>query len=150
MSDPYQPPTSNTQQVGQRALYSLQGIIVATILGSLAAAVVILYLNYRSLNAQSLAQKAAVGGIIFYLLLIGVAALLPDSMLLSGVFIVVQTAVAYLAAHRLQGTAIAYHRQRGGTMYSNFRAAGVGLLTGIAIICALVILGTILAVATAP
>ena len=109
MSDPYQPPTSNTQQVGQPALYSLQGIIVATILGSLAAAVVILYLNYRSLNAQSLAQKTAVGGIIFYLLLIGVAALLPDSMLLSGVFIVVQTAVAYMVAHRLQGTAIAYH-----------------------------------------
>jgi len=149
MSDPYQPPTSNTQQVGQRALYSLQGIIIATILGSLAAAVVILYLNYRSLNAQSLAQQTAVGGIIFYLLLIGVAAFLPDSMLLSGVFIVIQTAVAYLAAHRLQGTAITYHRQRGGIMHSNFRAAGVGLLTGIAIIFALVILGTILAVVTA-
>ncbi|MFP6835743.1 MAG: hypothetical protein VB948_06495 [Pseudomonadales bacterium] len=149
MSDPYQPPTSNTQQVGQRALYSLQGIIVATILGSLAAAVVILYLNYRSLNAQPLAKKTAVGGIILYLLLIGLASFLPDSMLLGGAFIVIQTSVAYLAANQLQGTAIAYHRQRGGIMHSNFRAAGVGLLTGIAIIFAFVVLGTILAVATA-
>lgn len=149
MSDPYQPPSSNTQQAGQSALYSLQGIIIATILGSLAAAVVILYLNYRSLNSRSLAEKTAVGGIVLYLLLIGFAAFLPDSLLLGGLFIVIQTSVAYLAAKQLQGTAITYHRERGGAMHSNFRAAGVGLLTGVAIIFVFLLLGTLLAGATA-
>jgi hypothetical protein len=149
MSDPYQPPSSKIQQGHQPILYSLQGIVVATVLGSLAAAVVILYLNYRSLNSQSLAEKTAIGGIVVYLLLIGIAAFLPDSMLLGGVFIVIQTSLAYFAASALQGSAITYHRERNGAMHSNLRAAGVGLLTGVAIVIVFLVLGTLLAVLNA-
>ncbi|MDH3643766.1 MAG: hypothetical protein OES38_16800 [Gammaproteobacteria bacterium] len=148
MSDPYQPPSSNIQRRGQPALYSLHGIVIATILGSFAAAVVILYLNYRSLNHQSLATKAAVGGTAAYLVLISIAAFLPESMMLGGAFIIIQTSLAYFAASRLQGSAIAYHRERGGAMQSNLRAAGVGLLTGLAFIFVFLVLGTLLAVAT--
>jgi hypothetical protein len=149
MSDPYQPPTSKIQQAHQPILYSLQAIVVATILGSLAAAVVILYLNYRSLNSQSLAEKTAIGGIVVYVLLIGIAAFLPDSMLLGGVFVVIQTSLAYFAASALQGSAIAYHRERNGAMHSNLRAAGVGVLTGIAIFIVFLVLGTLLAIGAA-
>lgn len=148
MSDPYEPPTSNIQRSREPILYSLGGIVVATVLGSLAAAVVILYLNYRSLNSGSLAQKTAIGGIVIYLVLIGIAAFLPDSMVLGGLFIVIQTSIAYFAASQLQGRAIAYHREQGGVMYSNLRAAGVGLLTGLAMIFVFVLLGTLVAVAT--
>jgi len=153
MSDPYQPPSSNIQpsniqRKGQPVLYSLHGIVIATVLGSLAAAVVILYLNYRSLNHQSLATKTAVGGTLAYLVLIAIAAFLPDSMMLGGVFILIQTSLAYFAASQLQGSAIAYHRERGGAMHSNLRAAGVGLLAGLGIIFVFLVLGTLLAVAT--
>jgi hypothetical protein len=149
MSDPYQPPSSKIQQAPQPVLYSLHGIVIATVLGSLAAAVVILYLNYRSLNSRALAEKTAIGGIVVYVLLIGIAAFLPDSMMLGGLFIVIQTSLAYFAARALQGNAIAYHRERNGLMHSNFRAAGVGLLTGLAVIFVFLVLGTLLAVTTA-
>jgi len=148
MTDPYEPPSSNVQQAHQPILYSLQGVVIATILGSLAAAVVILVLNYRSLNSAQLARKTAIGGTVIYLLLIGIAALVPDTMWLGAVFIVVQTSLAYFAASRLQGSAIAYHRKRGSAMYSNFRAAGVGLLTGVALLFVFLLLGTLFAVAT--
>jgi len=149
MSDPYQPPSSNVQRSRQTPLYSLHGIVVATVLGSLAAAVVILYLNYRNLGSPALAQKTAVGGFFAYLLLIGIAALLPDSMLIGGVFIVIQTSIAYFAANQLQGNAINYHREQGRAMYSSFRAAGVGLLTGLAILFVFVLVGTLFGMAAA-
>jgi hypothetical protein len=145
MSDPYEPPSSKIQPARQPVLYSLQGVVIATILGSLAAAVVILYLNYRSLNSRKLAEKTAIGGTVVYLLLIGTAALLPDAVLLGGLFILIQTAVAYFAASQLQGTAIAYHRERGGAMQSNLRAAGVGLLTALAILFVFVVLESLVA-----
>ena len=148
MSDPYQPPSSNVHRTGQPILYSLHGIVFATILGSLAAAVVILYLNYRSLGRRSLAEKTAAAGITLYLLLIGIAALLPDSPLLGALFIVIQTLVAYFAAKQLQGGALAYHRETGGAMHSNFRAASVGLLTGVAIIFVFLLLSALFTVAT--
>jgi hypothetical protein len=149
MSDPYQPPSSKIQQAQQPTLYSVQGIVVATVLGSLAAAVVILYLNYRSLNSQRLAEKTALGGALVYLLLIGTAAFLPDVVLLGGLFIVIQTAVAYFAASRLQGGAIAYHREHGGALHSNLRAAGVGLLTALGILFLFIVLGNVTALLSA-
>lgn len=149
MTDPYEPPSSNVQRARRAPLYSLQGVVIATVLGSLAAAVVILFLNYLSLNSPALARKAAIGGSVVYLALIGIAALLPDSMWLGGLFILVQTSLAYFAASRLQGSAIAYHRSQGWAMHSNLRAAGVGILTGLTILLVFLLLGTLFAVATA-
>jgi hypothetical protein len=147
MSDPYQPPSSNLQRAHQPALYSLHGIVIATILGSLAAAVVLMFLNYRSLNSPALARKTALGGSVAYLVLIGLAALLPDSMLIGGLFIVVQTLLAFFAAQQLQGKAIAYHREQGGAIHSNWRAAGVAMLTGLGILFVFLIFGTLLGLA---
>jgi hypothetical protein len=148
MSDPYQPPSSNVHNAKQATLYSLQGIVVATLLGSLAAGVVILYLNYRSLGSRALAEKMAIGGIVVYLILMGIATLLPNSMLLGSVITFIQTGAAYLAARQLQGGAIAYHRQGGGAIHSNLRAAGVGLMTGLVIFFLFMVLGAALSMGT--
>jgi hypothetical protein len=134
MNDPYQPPTSDITRQGQSAtLYSLQGVVVGTVLGSLAAAVVILCLNYLNLGSPGLAKKTALLGTVVYLLVIGFTALLPESMLIGIIMILVQAALGYLLANQLQGTAIRYHMAHGGKLHSNIRAAGMGLLTGFAI-----------------
>jgi hypothetical protein len=144
MDDPYQPPTSETAQQGKLApLYTLHGVVVATVLGSLAAAVVIVCLNYLSLGSTALARKTAVAGTAAYLLIIGFTALLPESLVVGLIMILVQAALSYLLANQLQGKAIRYHVAKGGRVHSSFRAAGIGLLTGFAIMFAVVLVATV-------
>ncbi len=143
-NDPYQPPSSRTTPQGSTApLYTLHGVVVATILGSLAAAVVIVCLNYLSLGSPSLAKKTALAGAAAYLLIIGLSALLPESMVIGAIMIVVQALIGYLLANQLQGRAIRYHVAQGGRVHSNFRAAGVGLLTGLVIMFTVVFVATL-------
>lgn len=143
-NDHYQPPASRTTQQGQVApLYTLHGVVVGTILGSLAAAVVIVCLNYLSLGSPGLAKKTALAGGLVYLLIIGFTALLPESLVIGSIMIVVQALLGYLLANQLQGQAIRYHVTRGGKVHSNFRAAGIGLLTGFAIMFAVVLVATL-------
>lgn len=147
MNDPYRPPTSDTTEQRQAApLYTLHGVVVGTVLGSLAAAVVIVCLNYLSLGSPALAKKTAIGGAVVYLLVIGFTTLLPESLLVGSIMIVVQAALGYLLARQLQGNAIRYHVARGGKVHSSFRAAGIGLLTGFAIMFVVVFAATLLQV----
>lgn len=132
MSDPYQPPSTNPAQP-VAPLYTLHGVVVATVLGSLAAAVVVVCLNYLSLGSPALARKTAISGACVYLVVIGLTALLPQSLALAAAMIVVQALLGYALANALQGTAIRYHTAQGSPLHSNLRAAGVGLLTGFAI-----------------
>ena len=142
--DPYQPPTSRTTPEAKTApLYTLHGVVVATILGSLAAAVVVVCLNYLSLGSSGLAKKTALAGAAVYLLIIGFTALLPESLVIGSIMIVVQAALGYLLANQLQGGAIRYHVAQGGPVHSNFRAAGIGLLTGFVIMFAVVFVATL-------
>jgi hypothetical protein len=114
-------------------LYSPQGIAVGTLLGSLAAGAVLLWLNYRALGYRALANKVAVGVGLVYLLVIGAASALPDHIALGLLLIALQTGLAYWAAWVLQGDAITYHLAQGGALHSVPRAAGVGLLSGLAV-----------------
>ncbi|HEY5681167.1 MAG TPA: hypothetical protein VIS55_13945 [Pseudomonadales bacterium] len=129
------------------ALYPLTGVVLATVLGSFIAAVVVVYLNYRSLGSTALARKAVIGGLVVYAGLLGLTVVLPRETYMSIIFIGVQAGLAYVVANALQGDAIAYHVSRGGPIHSLLRAAGVGLLTGLAVLFALLtatalILGT--------
>ncbi len=126
-------------------LYSVRAIAVGTALGSLAAGAVMLWLNYRNLGYPALANRiAAVGGLL-YLIIIGFASMLPNDPLLGVVFIALQTGVAYWATTALQARAIAYHQQQGGAMHSTARGALVGFLTGITVIFAMLLIGSVLA-----
>ena len=134
MSDPHQPPTPVRPQHLGRALYTLQSVVVATVLGSLLAAVVVVCLNYRSLGSPALARKTAIAGSLVYTLFIASTALLPDSLLIGFMMILVQGFLSYLIANQLQGRAIRYHVAQGGETHSVFRAAAVGILTVFAIL----------------
>ena len=148
MTEPYQPPVTEPRQRSEGKLFTVQGIVIGTLLGSLAAGVVMLYLNYRTLNRLSLAQKLAAWGTALYVALVMVATLVPNSPIFGAVFIVLQALVAYFLADRLQGAAISYHLGHDGQMHSNMKAAGVGFLTGMAMIFLLLIAGIIWTVLT--
>ena len=119
------------------ALYPLAGVVLATVLGSFIAAVVVVYLNYRALGSSALARKAVIGGLVIYVGLLTLTVVLPREPYMSVIFISVQAGLAYAVANALQGDAIRYHVSRGGPMHSMLRAAGVGLLTGLAVLFAL-------------
>jgi hypothetical protein len=134
---------SATEQNGAQ-LYTAQGIAIGTLLGSLAAGAVLLWLNYRALGYHALANKVAAAGFLVYAVIIVVASALPDEPVLGLVFMALQTGLAYWLAWVLQGDAIAYHQAQGGALHSNFRAAAVGLLAGLAVVVLLLVISSAL------
>lgn len=125
-------------------LYTPLGVAVGTLLGSLAAGAVLLWLNYRALGYRQLANKVAAGGLVLYLVIVLTASVLPDSRPLGMALVAAQTLLAYWAARLLQGEAVGYHLARGATAQSNLRAAGVGLLTGAAAVLVLLVVTSLL------
>ncbi len=147
MSDPYQPAPARSQP-GDVALYSTQGILMGTILGSLAAGVVMIYLNYRALGRAGLATTLATWGTAIFLTIMVLSSLAPPTLTMGLVFMAAQVAIAYFLTEKLQGAAIRYHRERGGAMHSNVRAAGVGFLTGLSLFLLLVLGASLFLAAT--
>lgn len=124
------------------ALYGVHGIIMGTILGSLAAGVVMLYLNYRAMGKANLAKTVITAGVAMFLVVMGLATLTPNTLTMALVFMVIQVAIAWFLTDRLQGEAISYHQSRGGPMHSNVRAAAVGFLTGMSLFFLLVLVSS--------
>lgn len=143
MTDPYQPSPQPQQNRRAAELYGVHGIVIGTLIGSLAAAVVMLYLNYQALGKIALARTIALWGAAFCVLLILLTTLLPNTPVTSVVMIGLQGGLAYFVTERLQGGAIDYHRRHAGRIHSSLRAAGVGALTGLAILVALLTMGTL-------
>ena len=148
MSNPYQPPGSRVGQTRGGPLYSVRGIVVGTILGSLAAGVVMMYLNYRALGNFDLAAKVVRWGIGLFAVLTATASFLPANPLFNIGYIVLQGAIAFFFAANLQGSAIRFHEQQNGSMHSTLRAAGVGLLVALAFGFVLVVALTLVAALT--
>ena len=111
---------------------------MGTILGSLAAGVVMLYLNYLALGRANLARTVITWGAALFVAVIMIASFAPNSAGFALLFMVIQAAIAYFATERLQGAAIRYHQEHAGSMHSNLRAAGVGFFTGMALFFALI------------
>ncbi|MCB1685523.1 MAG: hypothetical protein R3E82_07500 [Pseudomonadales bacterium] len=139
MSDSDQPQGPVTRN--GPSLYSVTGVVIGTFIGSLAAGVAMLYLNYRALGRDELARKVAIWGAVLCIVLIAATTQLPNSPATSFVMIGLQAAAAYFLTDRLQGAAIAYHVQNRGFLHSNLRAAGVGALTGLFILIGVFALG---------
>jgi len=121
-------------------LYSVRGIIIATILGSIAAGVLMIALNYVALGREHLAKTVGLAGIGIFLGFIGITLLLPQSLTVAFLFTAGQAFIAYFVADRLQGAAIAYHSEHGRPMHSSLRAALVGFLTGTTLFFMLILL----------
>ena len=128
------------QEVPGAPLYSVRGIIIGTILGSLAAGVLMLALNYLALGRANLARSVGLAGIAIFLAFIGITLLVPQTLGVALLFTAAQAFLAYFVADRLQGAAIAYHSEHGRPMHSSLRAALVGFLTGTTLFFMLILL----------
>jgi hypothetical protein len=115
------------------ALYTVSGIVVGTFIGSLAAGIVMLYVNYRALGRANLARTVAIWGTGIFVVITVAASFAPMNLAFALIFAVLQSGIAFFLADRLQGAAIRYHRESGGRLHSDWRAAGMGLLTGMAL-----------------
>jgi hypothetical protein len=140
MSDLDQP---SRQVTPSAPLYSVRGIIIATILGSLAAGVLMIAMNYLALGRASLAKSVGLSGVAIFLGFIGITLVLPQTLEIALLFTVAQAALAWFVADRLQGAAIDYHRERGQPMHSTARAALIGFLTGTTLFFLLILLTSI-------
>jgi hypothetical protein len=140
MSDPDQPSESGRTNA---PLYGSRGIIIGTILGSLAAGVLMVSLNYLALGRANLAKSVGLAGIAVFLAFLGVTFLVPQTLGVALLLSAVQAFIAYFLVDRLQGEAITYHIAHGGPMHSSLRAALVGFLTGTTLFFALVMIAAL-------
>ena len=105
-------------------------------------------LNYLALGRANLAKSVGLAGIGVFLAFIGVTFLVPQTLAVALLLSIIQAGIAYFLTDRLQGAAIAYHTEHGGSMHSNVRAAMVGFLTGTTLFFLLVILASLWMVVT--
>ncbi|MCZ6643337.1 MAG: hypothetical protein O7F71_17315 [Gammaproteobacteria bacterium] len=129
--DPLRPPEAELRTSGGKPLYSVNGILIATFCGSLAAGILLVYLNYVNLGYNKLAKLTLRWGVAGYMLIIALSTLVPAEPAYLGLIMILQLGLAGFAAQVLQGAAINYHREHRGTIHSPVRAAGLGFLTGI-------------------
>lgn len=118
-------------------LYTPTGVALGALLGTLAGAAALLWLNYRALGYPQLANRVAAATLTVYVLIVLVASLLPHELWLGALFVLLQTGLAHQAAERLQGAAIRYYLARGVGAQPLASAAAVGLLAGLAVMLAL-------------
>ena len=139
------PPTDlprRTTDVASERLYSVLAVVLATFFGSPVAGGIVL-----SLNCQRLAQPGVIPQILLWTGLLTCASvtlggLVPsDLRLIEALLVLVQVAIMYLLATRLQGRAIAAHIERGGEMASHWGAVGIGIVCGLILLWLLVGLG---------
>jgi hypothetical protein len=108
-------------------LYSPGAVMIATLLGSPVAGAAILAINYKRLGKKRQSRLTILTGVAGTTGLIVLGFLLPEGIPSSGIAIGGVLAMRQLA-RGLQGSAIRKHTDRGGTMASNWKAAGIGLV----------------------
>jgi hypothetical protein len=136
------PPSQTTRQAPLR-LFTPTGILVGTLLGSLIAAVAMIWFNYRVLGYPALGNRIAAAGLVFYLMVITAASMAPNTPALGIAVMLGQCAIAWWGAKTLQGDAIAYHVARGGGVHGLGMAGLVGLATGIVAVAIMLLLGRV-------
>ena len=113
-----------------RPLYSIDGIVIGTLLGSLIAGVYMVMYNYATLGAFRLARQTVIVGLILFAVIILAGLAAPSNIWVALTLGLGQAGLAYLLASRLQGASISYYTERGGRVHGLFRSALVGLLAG--------------------
>ncbi len=117
-----------------KRLYSVNGMVVGAVLGSLAAAIYMAAYNYVALGQPTLAKRIVQIGIILYGAILLLAMTLPESQWVMLPLALLQTGMAWFLASRLQGLAIDHHRQAGGQVQGWVQVVLVSLATGAALL----------------
>jgi hypothetical protein len=122
-------------------LFTPAGIAVGTLLGSLIAAVMMMWMNYRVLGYRTLGNRFMAGGILVYVLILVGASVLPRTPTAGVAVLALQCAVAWWTASTLQGAAIDYHRAHGGAVHGLAVAAAAGFVVFLVTTLMLVLIG---------
>jgi uncharacterized integral membrane protein len=108
-------------------LYSPAAVVLATVIGGLAAGGVVLALNYWRWRQHREAWYATIGGILGTIILLGLAVTLPDQVP-APAFLVPQLILVHFIAKQQQGSRYEAHLAEGGRKASNWKAVGIGAL----------------------
>lgn len=110
-----------------RKLYSKKAVMIGTMLGGPLAGAYLLAKNFKTVNkSERVAQAWTIGIIAFFvLILLGFFILeqVPNFL-----FIFFYAWMGHFAAEKMQGDFLDKHEEEGGTFYSNWRAAGIGVI----------------------
>ena len=137
--------TPPVNRVG-RPLYTIDGIVIGTLLGSLIAGIYMMMSNYVAFGSAQLARQTIVAGLVIYALFLLASWAAPPSFWFALVFALGQALLAYLLAGRLQGASIRYYAERGSQVHGLFRSVLVGLLAGLMSFTVLLVVYAIFAV----
>ena len=137
--NPFQPPSAElTQQTEttQAPLYKVGAVALATFFGSPLAGAYLLGRNLQALGRGG--ETGGVWGIAIALFVVGMALafILPESVPALP-FTVAQVVGMFALTQQRIGPAMILHGEQGGLLYSNWRALGIGLLFGLAVVAAL-------------
>jgi hypothetical protein len=117
------------------ALYSPRDVFIAAFFGSVAGGAVVMALNYRRVGRPELYYRTIVLGIGAQILAFGIAYLVPENV--PGIVVSLAAAlVTWGVARWLQAGPFALHMAIGGKKDSAWKAAGIGLLAGLAMTAA--------------
>ncbi len=120
-----------------KKLFSQKAIALATFLGTPVAAGYLVKKNYEAFNEEGKGRKAFIAGIVSTLLLFAGIFLIPEHMLekipnsiIPGIY----TIAIYFIVQWEQGDFLEEHEKSKGDFYSNWRAAGIGMISLISIV----------------
>jgi hypothetical protein len=120
------------------SLYSLNAIAVAAGTGSVLAGGYCLWRNARNLGDEDGARTAILFGVLGTAIMFASSWYEPEEWNLPGsLYQAAQAGIALLFAHQTQGATMKAHEAAGGSFYSSWRAAGIGLLISLALVAAL-------------
>lgn len=119
-------------------LYKLGAVGLATFLGSPLAGAFLLGKNLQALGRSG--ETGAVWGIAIaiFVVCMALAFILPESVPAIP-FTIAQVAGMFFLAQQRIGPAVVLHTEQGGPLYSNWRAAGIGLLFGLGLVAVVLV-----------
>ena len=129
---PFAPPAAPTY-----ALYDAPAVGIASLLGSPLAGAIVLAINYKRLNRAGAGWLTILVGTAVTAALVAIGMMLPGGV--GGAIGIAHYFLGVGASRALQESDLTAHKQLGGAMSSNWRAAGIGLITGLCV--AVVIVG---------
>lgn len=121
-----------TRNVQKRKLYSLNNIGLATFLGSAIAASFLIRQNYIALGDKDKGNLALFIGVSATLLLLIGIGMLPEQIidkLPLRILPIIQIAIIHTIVEKIQGDALRAYKISGQPFQSNWKAAGIGIIS---------------------
>jgi len=124
-----------------RKLYSQKAVMIGTLLGGPLAGGYLLAKNYKALNQPEKIGRTWIFSIIAFALLMVLAFIVPEQVP-GFVYFFLYAWMGHFAAQKLQGSFLQKHASEGGVFYSNWKAAGIGII--VALVFVLIVLAAFL------